>query len=67
MVYVQIKSSYLISHHFTWGVFNECISLKPLHCQRHFAEIEKNVIYGVSGRWALAARDNALSFAATQS
>lgn len=36
MVYVQIKSAYLISRHFTWGAFNGHISLKPFHCQRNY-------------------------------
>lgn len=37
MVYVQIKSAYLISLQCTAGTFNECVSLKSFHCQRNYS------------------------------
>lgn len=37
MVYVQIKSAYLISLQCIAGTFNACVSLKSFHCQRNFS------------------------------
>lgn len=38
MVYVQIKSAYLISLQCIGGTLNEHVSLRPFHCQRNYRQ-----------------------------